>query len=395
MLKISGAESLALGAIAVLLGVWLRRRVPVLERWSIPAAVAGGLLIAMLFSLSRGRWLDIEVDTSLRDLLSLVCFTIIGLNASLRVLIGGGAAIPVLLLLAGIGAALQNALGGLLAWALGLNPLVGPLAGSISLCGGPATSVAFGAVFEKEGVAGATSIAIASATFGIAVAGLLAGKIGEFLISRFRLGRDLIDGDVPIAGPVVAAPGELFPHVLTVCLCIGVGSVVSWGLQWIGVTVPSFIGPMTVAAVWRNVNDRCRWQDLSEGKLREVFQVALPLFIGVAIASLRLWELTALAVPLLVLLFAQVALALLISVGAFHVMLRVTPAYEAAIISAGYAGFMLGITPNAMASMEELTSKNGAAPRAFLTVPVVGGYLNDFVNSLVITASIVVLRLIH
>ena len=121
MLKVSGAESLALGAIAVLLGMWLRRRLRFLERWSIPGAVVGGLLIALVFSLLRGRWLNVEIDTSLRDLLSLICFTIIGLNASFRVLVRGGAAIPLLLLLAGIGAALQNALGGLLAWAMGLS----------------------------------------------------------------------------------------------------------------------------------------------------------------------------------------------------------------------------------------------------------------------------------
>lgn len=395
MLKVSGAESLALGAIAVLLGMWLRRRLRFLERWSIPGAVVGGLLIALVFSLLRGRWLNVEIDTSLRDLLSLICFTIIGLNASFRVLVRGGAAIPLLLLLAGIGAALQNALGGLLAWAMGLNPLVGPLAGSIALCGGPATSVAFGAVFEKEGVAGATSIAVASATFGIAVAGLLAGKIGQYLVSR----RSLAGREVRVASHAAAAAesatGDPFLHVLTICLCIGAGSGVSWALQRVGITVPAFIGPMTVAAIWRNVNDRLQWQELSETRLRAIFQVALPLFIGVAISALRLWELTALALPLLALLVAQVGLAVLMSVAAFHVMRRVTPDYEAAVMSAGFAGFMLGITPNAMASMEEMTSKDGPAPQAFLTVPIVGGYLNDFVNSFVITASIGVLRLIH
>jgi glutamate:Na+ symporter, ESS family len=116
VLKVSGAESLALGALAVLLGIWLRRRLIVLERWSIPAPVAGGLLIALLLSMLRGRVLSVDVDTSLRDLLSLVCFTIIGLNASFVVLVRGGAAIPLLLLLAGVGALLQNLLGGGLAW---------------------------------------------------------------------------------------------------------------------------------------------------------------------------------------------------------------------------------------------------------------------------------------
>lgn len=399
VVKIGGAESLALGALAILLGGWLRRRVLALDRWSIPGAVAGGLCLALTLTLLRDRVANVEVDSSLRDLLSLVCFTIIGLNASFRVLVRGGAAIPLLLVLAGIGAALQNAAGGVVAWLLGLHPLTGPLAGSISLCGGPATSVAFGAVFEKEGVAGATSIAVASATFGIAVAGLLAGRLGGYLVRLCGGG----PAGEPESSPVAAveaggggrAAADLAQHALLICLCIGFGGVVSAGLQRAGLTVPAFIGPMTAAALWRNVNDRTEWVRLSEGSLREIFQVALPLFIGVAIASLKLWELSALAVPLLVLLLAQVALTMAFSLGGFFVMRRVAPAYEAAIMSTGFAGFMLGITPNAMASMEELTSKHGAAPQAFLTVPIVGGYLNDFVNSLVITSSIGILRLLH
>lgn len=397
VVKVNGAESLALGALAILLGAWLRRRVPVLERWSIPGAVAGGLSLALVVLLLRDRVANVEVDTSLRDLLSLVSFTIIGLNASFRVLARGGAAIPLLLALAGIGAVLQNAVGGVLAWMLGLHPLIGPLAGSISLCGGPATSVAFGAVFEKEGIAGATSIAVASATFGIAVAGLLAGRMGEWIVQRFRLASS--DTSFRAASPTVAAPvssaAGLVSHALMICLCIGFGSLVSLGLQRAGITVPAFIGPMTVAALWRNVNDRAGWMDLSESTLRDIFQVALPLFIGVAIASLKLWELAALAVPLVLLLAVQVVVTTGYSVASFYVMRRATPAYEAAIISTGFAGFMLGTTPNAMASMEELTSKHGPAPQAFLAVPIVGGYLNDFVNSLVVTSSIGFLRLLQ
>ncbi len=397
VVKVNGAESLALGALAILLGAWLRRRVPVLERWSIPGAVAGGLSLALVVLLLRDRVANVEVDTSLRDLLSLVSFTIIGLNASFRVLARGGAAIPLLLALAGVGAVLQNAVGGVLAWMLGLHPLIGPLAGSISLCGGPATSVAFGAVFEKEGIAGATSIAVASATFGIAVAGLLAGRMGEWIVQRFRLASS--DASFDVESPVVAASAAsgagLVPHALMICLCIGFGSLVSLGLQRAGMTMPAFIGPMTVAALWRNVNDRAGWMELSESTLREIFQVALPLFIGVAIASLKLWELAALAVPLVLLLAVQVVLTTAFSVASFYVMRRVAPAYEAAIITTGFAGFMLGTTPNAMASMEELTSKHGPAPQAFLAVPIVGGYLNDFVNSLVVTSSIGFLRLLQ
>ncbi|BDC52599.1 sodium/glutamate symporter [Bryobacterales bacterium F-183] len=393
--KIGGPESLALGALAVLIGLGLRSRIPLLVRWSIPAAVAGGLCIALAVAGLRGRWVNITADASLRDLLSLICFTIIGLNASLRVLVRGGAAIPVMLAVAGVGAVLQNLVGSAAAWAFGLNPMVGPLAGSVALCGGPATSVAFGAAFEAKGVPGAASIAVASATFGIAVGGLLAGRLGQWLVGRREVpvGPDeLVGGGVAAAGD---AGGSLLSDCLTVAMCIGLGSLLDLGFRSFGLTVPGFIGPMTVAAVWRNVLDVTGWQLLSEVRLQGVFQAVLPLFIGVAVATLRLWELSALALPLVGILMLQTVVTLGFAALASRLFCRVAPPYEGAIMATGFAGFMLGITPNAMASMEELTRRYGPAPQAFLTVPIVGGYLNDFVNSLVVTASISMLGLLH
>lgn len=395
--KIGGPESLALGALAVLLGIGLRSRLPLLARWSIPAAVAGGMCIALAISLLRGRVVNITADSSLRDLLSLICFTIIGLNASLRVLVRGGAAIPVMLALAGLGAILQNAVGGVAAWSFGLNPLIGALAGSVALCGGPATSIAFGSAFEAQGVAGAASIAVASATFGITMGGLLAGRMGQFLLDRRGAVAPVASAPPVVEGAVEVRTGggSLLTDCLTVAICIGLGSLLDLWFRQAGLTVPGFIGPMTIAALWRNVLDRTGWGLLSEQRLSDIFQAVLPLFIGVAIATLRLWELSALALPLIGILAIQTVITLAFSAAMFSIFRRVASKYEAVLMTTGYAGFMLGITPNAMASMEELTRKYGPAPQAFLTVPIVGGYLNDFVNSLVVTASISMLGLLH
>lgn len=394
--KIGAPESLALGAAAVLIGLWLRAKMPLLAKWSIPAAVAGGMCIALVIALLRGRAVNITADSSLRDLLSLVCFTLIGLNASLRVLVRGGAAIPVMLAVAGLGAALQNVVGGLAAWSFGLNPLVGALAGSVALCGGPATSIAFGSAFEAKGVPGATSIAVASATFGIAVGGLLAGRLGQWLIEmRGLTGAPAVGAGSGDGGEVLAPAGSLLSDCLTVSMCIGLGSVLDLLFRAGGLTVPGFIGPMTVAAIWRNILDRTGWRLLSESRLQDIFQAVLPLFIGVAIATLRLWELSSLALPLVGILLIQTVATLLFSAAVFAIFQRITTPYEGAVMTSGFAGFMLGITPNAMASMEELTRKYGPAPQAFLTVPIVGGYLNDFVNSLIVTASMSMLGLLH
>jgi ESS family glutamate:Na+ symporter len=357
------------------------------------------MCIAVTISLLRGRVVNIAADSSLRDLLSLICFTIIGLNASLRVLVRGGAAIPVLLALAGAGAVFQNIVGGLAAWTFGLNPLVGALAGSVSLCGGPATSVAFGPAFEAQGVAGAASIAVASATFGITMGGLLAGRLGQFLLERRGLPIAPISrANATVSESVataVRAQGSLLTDCLTVAMCIGLGSLLDLGFRAGGLTVPGFIGPMTIAAIWRNILDRTGWSLLSEARLQDVFQAVLPLFIGVAIATLKLWELSSLALPLIGILLIQTVTTLAFSAAVSSILCRVATPYEGILITTGYAGFMLGITPNAMASMEELTRKYGPAPQAFLTVPIVGAYLNDFVNSLVVTASISLLGLLH
>ena len=382
--KLGAVQVLGLACLGVLMGGWLRRRLPVLERLNIPVSIVGGMVFAIAALLLRDRYLNLEPDTVLRDMLMVAFMTTIGLSARLQLLREGGVQVVRLLAISSIGAALQNLLGIGLAKLLGVDVRLGILAGSVALTGGPATSIAFGGTFEKMGVAGATAVAMAAATFGIAVAGLIGGYIGGWLIRRHGLKPA---ARVPSAGarsPAPAAvPEKFLATVLVMGVAMGLGNLLSLGMERLGLILPGYIGAMMVAAVIRNLDDRYRFARISQAEVEMAGKIALYLFIVMALLTLRLWELSHLALPLIVILAAQVALCWLMCVTmSFRAMGR---DYESAITASGFCGYMLGITANAVACMEELVGKYGPAPESFLIVPVVGAFLIDFTNSLIIT----------
>lgn len=384
LIKVNAPEVLGLAAVGVLLGSWLKRRIPLLDRLNIPVSIAGGMVYALVIMLLRDRIANFDFDTVLRDLLMVAFMTTVGLSARVQLIRDGGIKLIWLLAIATGGALLQNLLGMGLAKVLGVDARLGILAGAVSLAGGPATALAFGPTFERMGVAGATTVAFASATFGIAVAGLIGGYIGGQLIRRHGL---------KPSGETVAAPAvsktdthgpDLLKSVLVMGVAMGLGALLSAGIERTGVILPGYIGAMIVAAAIRNLDDRYGFAHISQAEITTMGRVSLYLFIVMALLTLKLWELVHLALPMLVVLAAQVALVwgMCLTV-AYWIMGR---DYESAVTSAGFCGFMLGITSNAVASMEELVEKFGPAPRAFLVVPIVGAFLIDFTNSLIITA---------
>ena len=393
--KLNPAQVLALACLGVALGAWLKRKLPLLDRLDIPVPVVGGMLYALLTLALHGRVVNLEVDTTLRDLLMIAFMTTIGLNARLELIRKGGALVVKLLVIATIGAALQNVLGIALATALHVDPRLGILTGSVALAGGPATAAAFGSTFEKLGVQGATTVALAAATFGIAVAGLIGAYIGASLIGRKRASLHVAGASVqPRAASTktasAAQPSNLLTAVLVVGVCIGLGNLLSTAIERLGVILPAYIGAMIVGAILRNLDDRFRFARIAQPDIDTLGRIALYLFITMALLTLRLWEIAHLALPMLVILAAQVAFCWLMCVTiCYRGMGR---NYEAAVITAGFCGFMLGITANAVACMEELVEKYGPAPQAFLVVPIVGAFLIDFTNSFLITAMANVMR---
>jgi glutamate:Na+ symporter, ESS family len=325
---------------------------------------------------------NFEADTSLQTLLMIAFMTTIGLNARLELIRRGGVGVIKLLAIATLGAVLQNVLGMGLAKALGVDARLGILTGSVALAGGPATAAAFGGTFERLGVQGASSVALASATFGIAVAGLIGAYIGASLARRRKILR--VEGAAAAHLSSDAGTSNLLTAALVIGVCVGLGNLLSLGIERMGVILPAYIGAMIVAAIVRNLDDRLGLTRIAQGDIDTLGRIALYLFITMALINLRLWEIAHLALPMLALLTAQVAFCWLMCVTICYRGMGAD--YEAAVTSAGFCGFMLGITANAVACMEELVEKFGPAPQSFLVVPIVGAFLIDFTNSLIITA---------
>jgi ESS family glutamate:Na+ symporter len=403
VLKLDLVHTLAFGGLALLAGYGLRRWIPVLGRLNMPAAVLGGLLVSVAAWIAHARGVQLfQFDTTLQSPLMIAFFTTVGFGASLSLLRVGGPQVVKFLALASGFAVLQNVLGIALALLFGLPALFGLLAGSVTLTGGPATGLAFAPLFEQAGVTAAASIAVAMGMAGI-VSGALAGSpVATWLVHRHGLhGRggaraqaaaEHIADEAAVPTPQPGASGEdddqvypLLKNLIALLVAMWIGAWVSGLIAATGFTLPPYIGAMLVAALLRNLDDRFGWFGLSARVLDTLGAVALSLFLVVALMNLRLWELSGLALPLVVILFAQVLLAAL---GAVFVFGRMGRDYESAVMSGGFVGFMLGTTANAMAVMRSLVERYGPAPRAFLVAPLVGAFFIDFINALLITLGV-------
>lgn len=403
VLKLDLIQTLAFGGVVLLTGYGLRHAVPVLARYNLPAPVVGGLLVALAILIAHGQGIALfEFDTTLQSPLMIAFFTTIGFGASLSLLRVGGPLVLRFFLLATAFAVVQNLVGILIALPFGLHPLFGVLAGSVTLTGGPATGLAFAPLFEQAGVTGAASIAVATAMGGIVFGGLIGGPVSTLLIERYKTRpapgapRPASPGEPPLAATVVrierASPpaeddeADILPilrNVVALLVAMWLGAWVSQGFKMLGLTLPAYIGAMLVAAAMRNLDDYTGWLRLSQRFMNDFGAVALSLFLVMALMTLKLWELAGLALPLVTILIAQVALTALAALWpVFPLMGR---NYEAAVMSGGFIGFMLGTTANAMAVMRALVERYGPAPTAFLVAPMVGAFFIDFTNALIIT----------
>jgi ESS family glutamate:Na+ symporter len=395
VLELDFVQTLAFAGLALLLGEGLRRAVPVLARYNLPAPVLGGLAVALAVLVARSQGATLlQFDTTLQSPLMIAFFTTIGFGASLSLLKIGGPQVLRFFLLATVFAVLQNVVGILVALGFGLHPLFGVLAGSVTLTGGPATGLAFAPLFEEAGVVGASSVAIAVAIGGIVAGGLVGGPAGTLLIERGRLPTPRHGGAVDVA--IIETRVETTVHASTddddawpvvrnlvaILVAMWIGAWVSKGFAALGMTLPAYIGAMLVAAAIRNVDDLTGWFGLSHRFINTFGIVTLTLFLVMALMTLKLWELAGLVLPLVAILLVQVALAALVAVPVFRIMGR---NYEAAVMSGGFIGFMLGTTANAMAVMRALAERYGPAPRAFLVAPIVGAFFIDFTNAIIIT----------
>jgi len=391
-LKLDLLQTLSLAAVLYFVGLQLRQRIVWLDRLNIPAAVVGGLVFALLVLLGRDRFLSVQLDTAAQPVLSVAFFSTIGMGASLALLRAGGLQVVIFLLFATAFCFVQNFLGIAIARGFGEHPLLGVMAGSVTLVGGPATGLAFAPLLEEAGLVGAGTLALTSATFGIVCGGLTGTPIGTWLIRKFRLTPSGTPGagtgeDVAKPHAIVVEPDRedapLIMNMIVLAVAMGLGSILSTWFKDLGWTLPAYIGAMMVASVLRNIDDSTGWLRIDPAAMDFVGGFALNIFLVVALMDLKLWQLAGQALPLFVILAAQVVVVSVFALTAsFRLMGR---DHDSAVMASGFVGFALGTTANAVANMRALVTKYGPAPRAFLVVPLVGAFFIDFANAIIIT----------
>lgn len=385
-------ETMALVSIVFYLGKCLRNKFSILSKYCIPPSVVGGFVFALLILFFNVTGVaTINLDTTLQNIFMTAFFTSIGFTASIKILKQGGIKVVTFLCLA-IGLVIaQNMVGVTLASLFDLSPLLGLCTASIPMIGGHGTAGSFGPILEEMGIVGATTISVASATFGLIMGSIIGGLVARNLILRHKL-RTIRDENSPTPPAEVGDYNEENHNILSfkklmsaACLlfiAMGLGSVVSKLIQTSGLAFPSYIGAMLVAAIMRNISD-FRGKTIEEKEIETLGGLSLSFFLTMALMGLRLWELFDLALPLLIMLFAQVAL---VGLFAYFITYRVMGKnYEAAVFASAVCGFGMGATPNAIANMDELTNRYGFVHTPYFVVPIVGCLFIDFVNSAIIT----------
>ena len=387
-IQIDMYQTLAVSVLVLILGQFLKKRINFLEKFCIPAPVIGGLLFAVLTCVCYSLGIaEFTFDDTLREVCMVFFFTSVGFQANLKVLKSGGKSLFIFLGLVVVLIVFQNFLALGVSKLLHLDPLVGLCTGSIPMVGGHGTAGAFGPVLEDFDVKGATTICTAAATFGLIAGSLIGGPIGKRLIDRKKLLDTAVAEDDSI---LVEDEKKHERHtnmyaaaVFQLIIAVGIGTIISELLTKTGLTFPIYIGAMIAAAVIRNIGEYSGKFDIYMGEINNLGGICLSLLLGMAMITLKLWQLAELALPLIILLSAQLILMILFTYFVvFNVMGR---DYDAAVLSAGTCGFGMGATPNAMANMQAICDRYVPSVKAYLIIPLIGSLFADFLNSLVIT----------
>lgn len=381
-------QTIAVAVVVLILGAFLKRKISFLEKFCIPAPVIGGLIFAIftLICYSTGI-LEIDFDDTLKEVCMVFFFTSVGFQANLKVLKSGGKPLLIFLVLVIVLIITQNFTAIGLANLLGLDSLTGMTTGSIPMVGGHGTAGAFGPVLEDFGISGATTVCTAAATFGLVAGSLMGGPIGNRLIKKHNLLETIKNDDDTLLVEEEEKHERHFsmyaPAVFQLIIAVGIGTIFSKLLSLTGMTFPIYIGAMIAAAIMRNIGEYTGKITIHMGEINDLGGICLSLFLGIAMITLKLWQLADLALPLVILLAGQVALMFLFSyIVVFNVMGR---NYDAAVLVAGTCGFGMGATPNSMANMQAICEKYGPSVKAYLIIPIVGSLFADFLNSLTIT----------
>ncbi|EMN2534942.1 sodium/glutamate symporter [Acinetobacter baumannii] len=398
----NGFYTLISAVIVLLLGRFLVNRIDFLKRYNIPEPVAGGLVAAVVSLLVHTFWgYSIVFSSELQTSFMLVFFASIGLSANFMKLKEGGTALVIFLICVASFIVVQNAVGMSLATLLGLDPLIGLIAGSITLTGGHGTAGAWGEILESQhGIQGALALGMASATFGLIIGGVIGGPLAKLLINRYSLAQAKTNAEIQQRDTHVEqnsdnlAPFEN-PHQVRLitadnaittlgmfAACLAFAEFMTGFSKGTWFELPTFVWALGGGVILRNILESVLKVDIFDRAIDVFGNASLSLYLAMALLSLKLWQLADLAGPLVVILGAQtLTMALYAAFVTFRVMGK---NYDAAVLAAGHCGFGMGATPTAVANMQAITNMYGPSHKAFLIVPLCGAFFVDLINATVI-----------
>lgn len=389
-MKLDFYATLASMVAVLLIGRFVLKRVKFLRDYNIPEPVVGGLLIAVLITIAfKGFGLQIEFDRSLQGPLMLAFFASIGLNADFASLKKGGGTLIKFLVIVGIFLIIQNLIGVGLATGLGQNPLLGLLGGSITMSGGHGTGAAWASTFKDAPylLSNGLELAVACATFGLILGGLVGGPVARFLINTYNLtpkhqeDEHLSAFESPAKQRLITA-SSFVESLALIAIALFVGTKIGDLLKGTAFNLPTFVWCLFVGVILRNTLSAFKVHQVFEREVSVIGNVSLSLFLASALMTLKLWELANLALPLLILLVAQTIAMVLYAI--FVTFRTMGKDYDAAVLAAGHCGFGLGATPTAIVNMQAITQHYGQSHVAFIVVPMVGAFFIDILNAFVI-----------
>ena len=382
-------QTLVVAIIGYFVGRLLTQKIGFLDKFRIPEAVTGGIVIAIGVTMLR-QWGSVTISFTASDVAMLTFFTTIGLSARLGALKAGGKTLVLTLMVCILAVVAENLVGLGFAKLTGAPPAMGIMAGSVALIGGHGTAAAWAPLFES-GSEAAGAVGLASATFGLVAGGVVGSPLGRHLIMRYKLKpADTAASDLTLSNEEqrrgrIDVP-QFFRAVLVIAVAIGIGEEINVLLNQIGFKLPHFVTSLFAGILIGNIGPavlpRINWPMHSQA-MRLIAELSLSIFLVRALMSLELWTLSDVAGPLLAVLVTQVLVMLAL---AYFLLFRIlNRTYDAAIISSGFIGLSLGATPTAVANMDALSNKFGPSPTAFLVIPLVGAFFIDLINAFVIS----------
>ena len=399
VLKFDMFTTLMLAVLAIYFGDFMRKIFPILKKYCLPSAVVGGTVFALI-SLLLFKMGIVQLDfdyKAINQLFYCIFFAASGAAASMALLKKGGKLVVIFAILAAVLAALQNAIALAVGKFMNIDPLISMMTGSIPMTGGHGNAASFAPIAVEAGAPAAMEVAIAAATFGLISGCMLGGPFGNFLVKRFKLEGSTSDKEVMgeidaegESGSVLVDKPNLIQAVFLMCIAIGVGKLIELGLKSVQdstgwkVALPIHVCCMFAGIVIRLVYDRIEGKhNVLYESIDIVGEFSLALFVSMSIITMKLWQLSGLGLALVVLLIAQV---ILIVIFCYFLTFKLLGKnYDAAVMAVGHMGFGLGAVPVSMTTMQAVCKKYRYSKLAFFVVPVIGGFISNLTNAVIIT----------